>query len=277
MKSRNPTENTVLRWIRQGYGQGQGLAYKPFFYVRDVPSEGRSTILEGLKLPRTHHYFSDVEYHYHLLAEYSDLVLEIREQFALLPREETRLIAEQLRIDHPIYTATGVQRVLTSDLVLTVNKGDEIALVVLCCKVASDIDPSNPETARTLEKVLLEKVYWEARNAEWRLVTDKMLPENKVHNLDFFRGCMVSRERDYLNARMPDFVQTALSVWNDCISLNDFLLIAALQLGLTHDECFCLLGRAIWTNALPVDLDSGKFTHEDKLPVLNALEAPCFS
>lgn len=253
------------------------MAYKPFFYIRDIPSEGRSTAVEGLKLPRTHNYFSDVEYHYHLLAEYSDLVLEIQEQYALLPREETRIIAEQLDIDHPIYSATGVQRVLTSDLVLSAKNGDEIILIVLCCKVASDIDPSNPEAARTLEKIFLEKVYWEARNAEWRLVTDKMLPENKVHNLDFFRGSMVSRERDYLNARMADFVQTALTVWNNCLSLNDFLLTASLHLDLTQDECFCLLGRAIWTKTLPVDLDSGKFGHEDRLPLLNALEAPCFS
>jgi len=277
MKSRNPTEQTVLRWIRQGYGQGEGLAYKPFFYIRDIPSDGRSTALEGLKIPRTHHYFSDVEYHYHLLAEYSEIVLEIREQFALLPCEETRLVAEKLGIDHPIYSATGAQRVLTSDLVLSVKRGNEIVLVVLCCKVASDVDPSNPEAARTLEKVLLEKVYWEARNAEWRLVTDKMLPENKVHNLDFFRGSMVSRERDYLNARMVEFVQTAIGVWNDCSSLNDFLLTASLQLDLTHDECFCLLGRSIWTKFLPVDLDSGKFDHEDCLPVLKALEAQCCS
>lgn len=251
------------------------MAYKPFFYIRDIPSDGRSTALEGFKIPRTHHYFSDVEYHYHLLAEYSDLVLEIREQYALLPSEETRHIAAQLGINHPIYSATRVQRVLTSDLVLSVKKHDEIVLVVLCCKVASDVDPSNPDAARTLEKVLLEKVYWEARNAEWRLVTDKMLPENKVHNLDFFRGSMVSRERDYLNVRMADFVQTAAVVWNDCISLNDFLLTASLQLDLTHDECFCLLGRSIWTKSLPVDLDSGKFSHEDSLPLLKALEVPC--
>jgi len=256
------------------------LAYKPFFYIRDVPSDGRSTALEGLKIPRTHHYFSDVEYHYHLLAEYSDLVIEIREQFALLPCEETRHIAVKLGIDHPIYSATGAQRVLTSDLVLSVRRGDEIVLVVLCCKVASDVDPSNPEATRTLEKVLLEKVYWEARNAEWRLVTDKILPENKVHNLVFFRGCMVSRERDYLNGRMADFVQTALAIWSDCISLNDFLLTASFQLDLTGDECFCLLGRSIWTKSLPVDLDSGKFGHEYRLPLLKALEAqevPCFS
>ena len=41
--------------------------------------------------------------------------------------------------------------------------------------------PENPKP----QKILLEKVYWEARNAEWRLVTDKMLPDNKIHNLEF--------------------------------------------------------------------------------------------
>lgn len=277
MKSRNPTKEVVLRWIKQGYGQGWGLAYKPFLYIRDVPSDGRSTTLVGLKIPRTHHYFSDVEYHYHLLAEFSDDVVEIREQYALLPYEETNHIAEQLGIVHPIYKATGAQRVLTSDLVLSARKGSEIDQVVLCCKVASDVDPANPASARTLEKVLLEKVYWEARNAEWRLVTDKMLPENKVHNLAFFRGSMVSRERDYLNPKLAEFVQTALAIWSDCISLNDFLLTASLQLNLNQEECFCLLGRSIWTKALPVDLDSGKFDHEDILPLLMALEATCFN
>lgn len=277
MKSRNPTEKAVLRWIKQGYGQGLGLAYKPFFYIRDIPSDGRSTALEGLKIPRTHHYFSDVEYHYHLLAEYSDDVVEIREQYALLPCEETKLIADRLGIAHPIYSATRAQRVITSDLVLSVKRGDEVVLVVLCCKVASDVAPSNPEAARTLEKILLEKVYWEARNAEWRLVTDKMLPGNKIHNLEFFRGSMVSWERDYLNTKIAAFVQTALAIWNDCVSLNDLLITTSLQLNLDRDECFCLLGRSIWTKALPVDLDSGKFGHEDKLPLLNALEATCFN
>lgn len=277
MKNRNPTATAVLRWIKQGYGQGWGLAYKPFFYIRDIPSDGRSTALEGLKIPRTHHYFSDVEYHYHLLAEFSDDVVEIREQYALLPCVETKLIADQLGIAHPIYSATEAQRVVTSDLVLSIKRGDEIVLAVLCCKVASDVDPSNPEAARTLEKILLEKVYWEARNAEWRLVTDKMLPDNKIHNLEFFRGSMLSRERDYLNAKMADFTQTALAIWHECISLNDFLLTASLELNLERDECFCLLGRSIWTKALPVDLDSSKFDHEDKLPLLKALEATCFN
>lgn len=274
MKSRSPTDKTIDRWIKQGYGQGFGMNYKPFFYVRDVPSKGRSGIIKGLKIPREHHYLSDIEYHYHLLAEYSDRVIEIREQYALLPREETKLIANRLQIDHPVYS-TRAQSVLTSDLVLTVSEGTSTTTTVLCCKAENDISPSNPKAARTLEKVLIERVYWEARNVEWRLVTDKMLPEAKVHNLDFFQGTMTCPEKDYLNGRMGNFVREALRIWNGCESLNDFLGTASLQLNLLPEECFCLLGRAIWTKVLPVDLDSRKFDFEDPLPSFKALEAPC--
>lgn len=74
-----------------------------------------------------------MEYHYHLLAEYADGVLEIREQYALLPRDETQMIADRLGIAHPVYSTTRVQRVLTSDLVLTIKRENEISLTVLCC------------------------------------------------------------------------------------------------------------------------------------------------
>lgn len=268
MKSRNPTERTINRWIAQGYGQGEGMAYKPFFHVRDVPSAGRSTILLGLKIPRKHHYLSDIEYGYHLLSEYSTSVIEIREQFALLPREETRFLAEKLNVRHPIYPRTGNLWVCTSDLVLTIQEEGRIRLLVLSCKPESDIDPSNSKSTHTLEKLLLEKTYWDVRGVEWRLVTEKMLPGNKIHNLDFFRGTMNSIEMDYLNPLLLEFISCANSIWNDCTSLNDFLLQAAKILGITPNEIFVLLGRSIWGKGLRVDLDAGKFEHEAELPPL---------
>ena len=46
-KNRRPTVKTVLRWIQAGYGQGEGEAFKPFMYVRDVPSEGTSSMVSS--------------------------------------------------------------------------------------------------------------------------------------------------------------------------------------------------------------------------------------
>jgi len=55
------SEAKNARWIKEGRGQGNGKDYKPWFTVRDVPSEGRSHRLFGHITHRTHHLLSDLE------------------------------------------------------------------------------------------------------------------------------------------------------------------------------------------------------------------------
>lgn len=105
-KSRRPSIEIVRKWIAKGDGQGEGRNYRPFFQVRDVPSSGRSRMLLGLKTGRVHHYLSDIEYYFHLMAEYEPQVVDIRERYALLPWEETLEIANELGIRHPTYPGT---------------------------------------------------------------------------------------------------------------------------------------------------------------------------
>ncbi|OZG70878.1 hypothetical protein BTA51_23875 [Hahella sp. CCB-MM4] len=276
-KSRSPSDKTIKRWIKMGFGQGSGPKYKPFFFVRDVPSRGRSAIVEGLKLKRKHHYLSDIEYAYHVLAEFSDSVIEIREQYALLPVEETVQIAGELGISHPIYSATGAHRVQTSDLVLTVKTGTSHSLHVLCCKPASDIEKTNPKAARTLEKILIEKTFWERRSVPWTLATDTMIPYNKFRNLDLFRASMVARELDSLNCKIPEFLSAVRKYWSKQLTLNQLLTITSDKLGINNGDCFHLLGQAIWTKLLVFNLDSMLITHENYLPELLRINDTCLS
>ena len=46
-KCRAPNPDLVDRWIAAGYGQGDGAGYKPFMYVRDVPSTGTSSMVKS--------------------------------------------------------------------------------------------------------------------------------------------------------------------------------------------------------------------------------------
>lgn len=231
-------------------------------------------MVEGLKVKRTHHYLSDVEYGYHLLAEFSQDVTDIREQYALLPREETLGIANSLGVTHPVYKPTGALRVLTSDLVLTMRPGISPPFTVVSCKVESDLDPAHPDTQRNLEKLLIEKIYWSRRDARWVLGTDKMLPANKVANLDFFRSTMVSRELDYLNLLIIDFVRQFHMIWSKQHSMNDLLNILAEDLAIGTDHVFTLLGRSIWTRQLDFDLDSDRFAHESPMLLRATNQSP---
>lgn len=222
-------------------------------------------MIEGLKVKRTHHYLSDVEYGYHLLAEFSPDVIDIREQYALLPREETLEIANHLGVKHPVYKETGALRVMTSDLVLTMRPEIHPPYTIISCKVVSDLDPALPESRRTIEKLLIEKIYWSRRNARWILGTEKMLPANKIANLDFFRCAMVSGELDFLNALLGRFIVEFRAAWQAHHTMNDLLKVLAKKMDISTEHTFTLLGRAAWSRLLEFDLHSARFAHESPM------------
>jgi len=56
-----------------------------------------------------------LERNYFYLTEYSDVVVDIREQFPLLPLEETIVIAEELGLKHPTNPKTQEPIVMTTD------------------------------------------------------------------------------------------------------------------------------------------------------------------
>lgn len=127
-KKRAPTVKTVLRWIKAGYGQGVGSDFKSFMYVRDVPSEGTSSMVQSRVTGRTHHYLSWVEFSVHLLAEYSRSIADIREQYALLPWDETQETAAKLGIKHPVIPYTSTPSVITTDLLLSFKEPEFVKL-----------------------------------------------------------------------------------------------------------------------------------------------------
>lgn len=53
--------------------------------VADVPSMGCSHKIPGVKVERIHHLLSDLERAYLLVCEFSEDVVDIREQYPLLP------------------------------------------------------------------------------------------------------------------------------------------------------------------------------------------------
>lgn len=96
--SKRKRTSEVDKWIKEGRGSGIGADYKPWLKIQDVSSQGRSTRLKGIKTNRQHEFLSDLERNYFYLTEYSDLAVDIREQFPLLPLGETMIIADELGI-----------------------------------------------------------------------------------------------------------------------------------------------------------------------------------
>ncbi|BCD27115.1 MULTISPECIES: TnsA endonuclease N-terminal domain-containing protein [Bacillus] len=168
----------IERYIKQGRGQKEGKNYKPWFLAQDVPSIGRDGQREGWKTGRDHHLLSDLESDYFYLLEWSSTVTDIREQFPLLPIEETVSIAEGLGIKHPNDNKTKEIVVMTTDFVINVGSKEFVRTL----KYAGDL-----EDARTIEKLEIEREYWQRRNIDWGIVTDKEIPKILCENVKWVR------------------------------------------------------------------------------------------
>ncbi|WJQ81934.1 TnsA endonuclease N-terminal domain-containing protein [Brevibacillus brevis] len=169
-------QSLIQRWKKEGRGQGIGANYKPYFTAKQVPSRGKTFRPRGIKTGREHLFLSEWEYFYFLLLEWSDLVVDIREQFPLLDIEETVEIATELNVKHPIDPQNKDLKVMTTDFLITFQDGSEYAV---------SFKPFKSITAREIEKMEIERIYWARRGITWELVTDKDCPKIFAKNIDY--------------------------------------------------------------------------------------------
>lgn len=83
--SKRKRTSKIDKWIKEGRGSGIGSDYVPWLKIQDVSSLGRSTRLTEIKTNRQHEFLSDLERNHFYLTEHSDFIVDIREQFPLLP------------------------------------------------------------------------------------------------------------------------------------------------------------------------------------------------
>lgn len=178
--SKRTRTSKIEKWIKEGRGSGMGVDYKPWLNIQDVSSLGRSTRLKGIKTGRQHEFLSDLERNYFYLTEFSDAVADIREQYPLLPLEETLVIADELGIKHPADPKTGEPIVMTTDFLLTVNKGEDSVELARTIKMKDELLKE-----RILEKFEIERVYWEKRGVDWGVVTELEIPKTLARNISY--------------------------------------------------------------------------------------------
>lgn len=175
-RKREMTEAKIERFIKEGRGQGTGAEYIPWIKIQDVPSEGRATRGVGWTTGRRHELLSDIERDYCYLLDFSDGVSDIREQYPLLPLEETLMIAEKSGIEHSKDPKTKVPIVMTTDFLITYK--DKL--------FARTVKPQEElENERTIAKFEIERIYWETHHVDWGIITDQDLPDVLIRNIEW--------------------------------------------------------------------------------------------
>lgn len=180
------SEDKIERLHAEGCGKGAGANYKPWIHVQDFSSQGNSRRVFSQKTGRVHHLLSDVEWHLFLMLEHAHTVYDIREGFPL-PRDVTLSIAVQKNIKHPIYPGTKVPTVMTCDFLVTSYRNGQKVLDAFSCKRTEAAD-----NLRALEKLEIERAYFNDLDVPHHLVFHSELPKNKINNLIWCRSATIN-------------------------------------------------------------------------------------
>jgi hypothetical protein len=182
-RKRATTEATIARRIREGRGRGTGASYRPWLSVRDVPSQGLAHRIQGWTTGRVHHLFSNLERDYFYVLDWSPTVVDIREQCPLLPLEETQAIAGQIGVRHPANPKTQNPVVMTTDFVVDIQHQGQPLQLARTVKLSAMLSHQ-----RTLAKLEIERLYWQARDIDWGIVTEHEIPAAYACNIRHLHG-----------------------------------------------------------------------------------------
>lgn len=278
------TQEKIDKRILAGDGQGARDGYVPWIKIRAFPSMGTSHIVPGVKIHRGHHLLSNAEYHYHVILEQQRSIVDIREQFPLLPSTETHAIASSLGIKPPMYPGTSVPLILTTDFLITeVDSMGEERLVARSLKYAKEIEEaSRKEQNRLTEKLEIERQYWARRNVEWKLVIYERLSQIRIRNLLVLRSYAnisagLATERNVSN--MMALVATATT---EAMPLKVLITKLAKAMYMEYMAAKSLFFYLVWIGRLKVDLENAAIELSKPLKVIvedsissSLSEVPC--
>jgi TnsA endonuclease N terminal/TnsA endonuclease C terminal len=257
--------------MKEGRGDGSGAQYRPWLTVQDVSSLGRSSRIHSRKTGREHHLLSDIETAVFMLLDWSDAVIDIREQFPL-ERDETRRIAVDMAVRHPIDSQSRIEIVMTTDFLIDVQLSTGTKIVVRSVKPSTELD-----NKRTLEKLEIDRRYWEARGVDdWGLITNQDLPAQRIKNLRWLHEMqslenMASPHPNYWEDRSNQFL-ACLSQATD-LSIRQFMHYLENAQGFAMGEGLTVLRHLAANKIVAFDLDA-KFEINSSINVLTIAATP---
>ncbi len=267
------TEADIQRHITNGFGNGAGAGYMPWLRVQDVPSRGRSHKIKGEKVDRLHHFFSDLERAYFLVCEFSENVVDIREQYPLFPRERAQAIASSIGVPYPKYPKTTLPYVMTTDFLLTIKEPNgSFKTVARTIKYRNDLEGKSAR--RTLEKLEVERRFWASQGVDWAIVTEEMFTSDLIKNLGLIRKC-AQLPRALANPSLHiEFLEHLDSFRPYPWTTIDSLRKIATKLFLPYLDVRSIYFHLIWNKTIKIDLVGAPIQMTAPLPLLEIVESP---
>ncbi|CAK3070924.1 transposase [Vibrio crassostreae] len=236
------------RALKNKYGIGQGFDYKPWLRAKDVKSKGTRSLIYGRKSQRDHHMMSSIESEHFYLAEFSNSVVDIREQFPLFPLNYTQKIAKTLGVEHPKHPQSKEPIIMTTDQLLTIDSPQGTIYHAISVKPEDD-----SSDLRVLEKIDIERVCWELLGVKFSYFTGNELTRVQSSNLHW----ATSPFRENPKVFSSDQIDCALSVLAIGQYFIEDLCNQLISMNITsNDDALLLLRFLIADKFIDVDLST---------------------
>jgi hypothetical protein len=210
----------------------------------------------GYKSKRPHQLLSDGETNLFYIVEAHKDVTDLYEQKPLLDFELAIEIAIDLGIRYPEDRDRNAV-VMTTDLVVEkIDCNGDTYYKAYSFKYSSDLDPakkSSRKRKRLLEKLQIEKTYWENLGVKYAVVTEKYAPKAKARNL-----CMARRSNEYLNQIKDvydDFCSHFLTQAEKqkFTPANSLIRSTNRDFGLSDEQALWSIYYGIWIDKIAID------------------------
>ena len=204
------SEPQIQKKIRNGCGSGTGSLYRPWLTVQEFASSGRSHRTMSNKSSRILHLFSDLEFTYSCLLEWSTSVSELRERYPLL-RDDVKDISDELNI--PVIEYKGIQQVRFSDFLVS-DDAHPLGQYAIDVRYSSDLSSNS-----TLEAIELQRRYWTSKKIGFYVATERNLPRVVLDNVEW----LLPAEKDPL--LLEDLYKQYAFLKEQCLNYSNYCLI----------------------------------------------------
>ncbi len=170
-KSRIMPRISEKQKIAEGRGTGTLADYKPWIKIRELNSRGTASNVIDWKHGRQMELLSQAEVWWYYVLRWDDSVVDIREQYPLV-LDVTLRICDELGFMHPCNRNTH----MTTDFLVTYRDGSMKAFSV-------KIDRTVLDNPRDLEKLYIEKEYWNRAGIPFQMLYKSDLNRTTIHNI----------------------------------------------------------------------------------------------
>ncbi|MEG0774393.1 TnsA endonuclease C-terminal domain-containing protein [Clostridium sp.] len=152
--------------------------YTPGIKIQDFSTKGRVSRIKGKTTNRIHHLISDLETNLFYLLDFEDKVTDIKEHYPLLDLEEVVSDLSNIRLDKFKDKKTGEQYIFTTTFVVRLKGISEEKYLALSVRNETELYRD-----LLLEKLEVERRYWQTKEINWTIITNKDIPMAKVNNI----------------------------------------------------------------------------------------------